>query len=410
MTTGNPSEPGSASQATSPLRQQPRAPYIPPNQDMHDALEDAVIHDKWPKKWTEWDDLRCEAESEDMQRNWWLRELLAKCAEDIIRLDEEELKKGEDYKKTPKELESLIRQSAGQMPTTAKPWENLRINAPFQEEIRKGIWRKPDKLKQLNELKIRGLTHLKGKLVGGHLHMLHHRSSGKQRQILEQDMRSSIHPIHASLDIHKEDHHSVPFYSFRVQRTDSSELICQENDFIMMNMDDIYQMFMVCRFLPLNHNKVYREGFEAIKRFMLRQIRFHAAHDLQMALENNVRKANLTRPTLYGEELEEYEPYHIFTDPPSILYLNHQQQKRLMWVEDIHKYCDGTLKVIQQKLLPIKEDIDQRLAEATDEELRECDRVETILKPIIKQLDKRRSLRSYEHALNFRKHYFRAQK
>ncbi|CAH9075273.1 unnamed protein product [Cuscuta europaea] len=111
MSTGNPSEPGSATQEQSPPKQ--RTPYISPGKDIHDALEEAVIYDKLARKWTEWDDLRVEAEQEDMQRNWWLRELINKCSEDIIRLEDDERKEGENYKESQKALESVVRQSAG---------------------------------------------------------------------------------------------------------------------------------------------------------------------------------------------------------------------------------------------------------------------------------------------------------
>ncbi|CAH9083891.1 unnamed protein product [Cuscuta epithymum] len=93
-------------------------------------------------------------------------------------------------------------------------------------------------------------------------------------------------------------------------------------------MDDIYQMPMVYGNKSITKNKVLKEGYEAIRRFMLRQVRVHVTHDLQMALENNIRKANLTKPLLYGLELEDYPPYFIFDDPVTVIYLNHER----LWI------------------------------------------------------------------------------
>ncbi|CAH9082791.1 unnamed protein product [Cuscuta europaea] len=153
MTTGNPSEPGVSINRPPSPKGQP-ATTILSSDEMHDQLEDIIIHDKWPRQWTEMDQTMQDEECEDMQRNWFLRELINKCAEDIIRLEDDERKEGENYKESQKTLESVVRQSAGRLPKTEKPWDNVRIKAPFQEEIRERIWRRPDKVKPLNELKL----------------------------------------------------------------------------------------------------------------------------------------------------------------------------------------------------------------------------------------------------------------
>ncbi|CAH9061156.1 unnamed protein product [Cuscuta epithymum] len=118
---------------------------------MHDELEEMLVHNKWSELWTDVD---------ESQRRAYLRDLLVNCATDVILLDQDELKEGENYETPPKELESIIRQTAAQMPRNEKPWEKIDINAPFQEEIRENIWRKEDKVRELDELKIRGLNHL----------------------------------------------------------------------------------------------------------------------------------------------------------------------------------------------------------------------------------------------------------
>ncbi|CAH9081296.1 unnamed protein product [Cuscuta europaea] len=356
------------------------------------------------------DQIMQDEEQQDMQRSWLLRELINKCAEDIIRLEDDEQKEGENHKETQKELESVVRQTAGRLPKTEKPWENVRIKAPFQEEIREGIWRRPEKVRPLNELKLCGLTHLKGKQAGGHLHMLMQRSTGTQRELMEQDLKSNILPIHQILKVKVEDYHGVRFYSYKLQRTDGSEFTCQENNFIMLKPDDIYQMFMAYRYLPVRKSRTYNEGLATIKRFMLRQVRVHSSHDLQMAIECNMTKTNLTQPRLYGPKLEDFPAYHIFFTPPAVTYLNHKNEKRLMMVSEVEKYCDGTLKIIIEQLLKMKEQLDKKLEEASSYILKEHSTLEIILKAIDDRLDKTNMLRQYEHTLNMRKHYFKAQK
>ncbi|CAH9087537.1 unnamed protein product [Cuscuta epithymum] len=299
MSTGNPEDPG-VSHDESPSTQQ-QAPPEPSDNPIQDELEDLLVHDQWPRKWTEWDDLRVEADQYEMCRSWHLREFLNKYHAMMIGLDKDELKEGENQKENPKE------------PKPAKEkWEIIRIKAPFLEEIREKIWRQPEKVKQFSELKMRGINHLKGKYRGGNLYMLGHRSTGQRRQVLNHNLATSGCPILKILEITEDYLETIKFMIFRLQRTDGSEFTCQENDFFLLHMDDIYQMFMRCRELPVHKDRLAKEGFDAIKRFMTRQVRFYASHDLQMTIEHNYSKVNLTRPDLSRPGLEFFEAYHIF--------------------------------------------------------------------------------------------------
>ncbi|CAH9103081.1 unnamed protein product, partial [Cuscuta epithymum] len=94
---------------------------------------------------------------------------------------------------------------------------------------------------------------------------------------------------------------------------------------------------------------------------MIRQIKFFASHDLQMALETNMPKTNLTRPKLYRQELEDFPE---------------------------------TLKIVKEKLQPIREafkERQQKYADATNAELKEAHRIDNILQAIERQLDRRNS-------------------
>ncbi|CAH9122896.1 unnamed protein product [Cuscuta epithymum] len=183
MITGNPSDPGVTIDRAP---QQQQAPSSQPDDRMHDELEEILVHNKWSRLWTNVDEI---------QRRAYLRELLAKCAADVILLNDDELKEGENYQEPPKELESIIRQTAARMPRSEKPWENININAPFQEEIRKHIWRKDDEVKELDELKICGLNHLRGKNKSGQLFLLSHHYMGKQREVWQHELQTAKDPV-----------------------------------------------------------------------------------------------------------------------------------------------------------------------------------------------------------------------
>ncbi|CAH9074834.1 unnamed protein product [Cuscuta europaea] len=97
MTTGNPCDPG----LTSYEATQMNAPSEEQILSIYDELEKIIIDERWNGEWTEWDEIRPEVEQYEMQRGVYLRDLLKKCDEDLIELEEDELKEGENYKKTP---------------------------------------------------------------------------------------------------------------------------------------------------------------------------------------------------------------------------------------------------------------------------------------------------------------------
>ncbi|CAH9095054.1 unnamed protein product [Cuscuta epithymum] len=381
--------------------QQQQNPSSQHDDQTPDELEEILVYDKWPRQWTEWDDLRVEAEQYEMCRSWHLREFLNKYHAQMIGLDNDEIKEGEKYK----EPKSVTKQK-----TTPKPLDSVRIKTPFLEEIKERIWRTPEKIKTYRELRMRGINHLKGRDRGGNLYMLGHRSTGERRQTLNHNLATSGCPVQTILKVTEEYLEKIKFMVFHLQRTDGSTFTCQENDFFLLHMDDVYQMFMRCRELPVHKDRLAKEGFEAIKRFMMRQIRYHGGHDLQMGLEMNYPKVNLTKPDLDRPGIEDFPEDHIFDNPVSVIYLNHEGKKRLLFASEINKYCDGTLKIIRNRLQSKREELVKKSTEATKDELRELERTEDVLKAIKTQLENRNSLRSYEHALNLRKNYYKAQK
>ncbi|CAH9089570.1 unnamed protein product [Cuscuta epithymum] len=110
-----------------------------------------------------------------------------------------------------------------------------------------------------------------------------------------------------------------PLSVYRLQLSDGTEFTCKENDLYMLKMDDIYQMYLDFQEIPITRDRTTQDGFEALKRFIIRQIKFFSSHDLQMALETNLPKTNLSRPKLYGPELEDFPAYYIFDSPITLI-------------------------------------------------------------------------------------------
>nr|GEW78571.1 hypothetical protein [Tanacetum cinerariifolium] len=80
----------------------------------------------------------------------------------------------------------------------------------------------------------------------------------------------------------------------------------------------------------------------------------HSSRDLSIKPLPNV-KVNLTTPTLTFFGIEAYEPYSIVDKPNTgLIYLNIKDEKRVMYLVEIMKFCDATLeKVLKEVKLKI---------------------------------------------------------
>nr|GEX59240.1 hypothetical protein [Tanacetum cinerariifolium] len=108
------------------------------------------------------------------------------------------------------------------------------------------------------------------------------------------------------------------------------------------------------------------------------------------------KKLNLTRPDTYRSDLKRKEAYTAYSNPRGFIYQNKDKQNRLMRIDELHKFSDGTLidvrtaldyrlKGIRMKYLP------QTIWMKSDKE-----RAAAMIQAIDKQLKTRRIMRSLE--------------
>nr|GEU53923.1 hypothetical protein [Tanacetum cinerariifolium] len=82
--------------------------------------------------------------------------------------------------------------------------------------------------------------------------------------------------------------------------------------------------------------------------------------DLQLGVESYQKKLNLTKPDTYRFDLKRKEVYTTYSNPRGFIYQNKGKQNRLMRIDELHKFSDGTLNDVRTAL-------DDRL-KAEDEE------------------------------------------
>nr|GEY15845.1 hypothetical protein [Tanacetum cinerariifolium] len=118
--------------------------------------------------------------------------------------------------------------------------------------------------------------------------------------------------------------------------------------------------------------------------------------DLQLGVESYQKKLNLSRPDMYRSDLKRKKAYTAYYNPRGFIYQNKDKQNRLIRIDELHKFSDGTLidvrtalddrlKGIQIKYLP------QTIWRKSDKE-----RAAAMIQAIDKPLKTRRIMRSLE--------------
>nr|GEY87485.1 hypothetical protein [Tanacetum cinerariifolium] len=65
--------------------------------------------------------------------------------------------------------------------------------------------------------------------------------------------------------------------------------------------------------------------------------------DLQLGVESYQKKLNLTKSDTYRSDLKRKEAYTAYSDPRGFIYQNKDKKIRLMRIDELHKFSDGTL-------------------------------------------------------------------
>ncbi|GJS72279.1 hypothetical protein Tco_0705120 [Tanacetum coccineum] len=114
-------------------------------------------------------------------------------------------------------------------------------------------------------------------------------------------------------------------------------------DFKYLNKNDTKDLYYLCRNKKVN----YRENklLNSLMTFIRSHVIWERVHDFQLGIESYQIRVNLTAPTLTFPGIEAYDPYSIVDKPSTyLIYLNSKNEKRVMYLVEIVKFCDATLE------------------------------------------------------------------
>nr|GEU75291.1 retrovirus-related Pol polyprotein from transposon TNT 1-94 [Tanacetum cinerariifolium] len=122
--------------------------------------------------------------------------------------------------------------------------------------------------------------------------------------------------------------------------------------------------------------------------------------DLQLGVESYQKRLNLTKPDTYQSDLKRKEAYTSYSNPRGFIYQNKGKKNRLMQIDELHKFSDGTLTDVRTALNDRLKGIQMRYLPQTIWRKSDKDRAAAMIQAIDKRLKTRRIMRSFECEVN----------
>ncbi|GKE36556.1 hypothetical protein Tco_1459961 [Tanacetum coccineum] len=93
-----------------------------------------------------------------------------------------------------------------------------------------------------------------------------------------------------------------------------------------------------------DYNRLRLQDIEDISIVLRRRV-----EDLQLGVKSYQKKLNITRPDTYSD-LKQKSTYTAYSNPKGFIYQNKDKKNRLMRIDELHKFSDGTLNDVRSAL------------------------------------------------------------
>nr|GEV31588.1 hypothetical protein [Tanacetum cinerariifolium] len=139
---------------------------------------------------------------------------------------------------------------------------------------------------------------------------------------------------------------------YMVRRDDDKLYKSKEGDFKRLRIQDIKDMLLLLVQGKLT-NLTVEECFSfnvSLRMFTRSIVIQRRVEDLQLGVETYQKKLNLTKLDTYRSDLKHKEAYIAYSNPRGFIYQNKDKKKRLMRIDELHKFSDGTLTHVRTAL------------------------------------------------------------
>nr|GEW99111.1 hypothetical protein [Tanacetum cinerariifolium] len=172
----------------------------------------------------------------------------------------------------------------------------------------------------------------------------------------------------------------------------------KEGNFKRLHIQDIEDMLLLLVQGKLT-NLTVKERFAfnvSLRMFTKSIVIQRRVEDLLLGVKSYQKKLNLTKPDTYQSDLKCKEAYTAYSNPRGFIYQNKDKKYRLMRIDELHKFSDGTL-------IDVRTALDNRLKGIRMQYLPQSiwrksdkDRAAAMIQAIDKRLKTKRIMRSLE--------------
>ncbi|GJY77434.1 hypothetical protein Tco_0482550 [Tanacetum coccineum] len=137
-----------------------------------------------------------------------------------------------------------------------------------------------------------------------------------------------------------------------IRRDDDKLYKFKEGNFNRLHIQDIEDMLLLLVQGKLTNLTVEeRLTFNVSLRMFTRSVVIQRrVEDLQLGIQSYQKKLNLTKPNTYRSYLKRMEAYTAYSNLRGFIYQNKDKKNRLMCIDELHKFSDGTLNDVQTAL------------------------------------------------------------
>ncbi|GJZ35444.1 hypothetical protein Tco_0581261 [Tanacetum coccineum] len=137
-----------------------------------------------------------------------------------------------------------------------------------------------------------------------------------------------------------------------LRRADYQEYKISEKDFKNLHPNDFEDLFLLNIQEKLNHLPTTDKTslHTAVNMWIRNLVIRNRVGDLQLGIESYQTKINLERPNWDAADYYFKEDYTIVPKPRAVVYRDRNDQRKLMRLNELHKFSDGTLTRVMEKL------------------------------------------------------------
>ncbi|GJV86636.1 hypothetical protein Tco_1530574 [Tanacetum coccineum] len=127
----------------------------------------------------------------------------------------------------------------------------------------------------------------------------------------------------------------------------------KEVDIPRLNLNDIEDMYLLKVQDKLHdlQSKFEKDFNNTHLLFIRTTVIRNKVEDLQLEVESYQQTLNLTKPKLYFEGIKDKIPYIMSRIEKGVVHLNQHNHRSLMKLNEVRKFCDGTLMKIRENLI-----------------------------------------------------------